>query len=97
MHRRAFLSELGPAGLVASEALGLGGLARAAENKPRLALAPARGEFKPGDQDVKAPDLPCYEADLAKVIRGEKRFAWPPAHAVAVQETILRASGMPVT
>jgi hypothetical protein len=35
-------------------------------------------------------------ADLAKVIRGEKAFAFPPAHDLAVQETILRASGLPV-
>jgi len=65
----------------------------------RLALAEARGEFKKGYQDVKLPSLPRYAADfadLARVIRGEKEFGWPPAHDLAVQETILQASGMSV-
>jgi predicted dehydrogenase len=65
----------------------------------RLALAEARGEFRKGYQDVKLPSLPRYEADfvdLARVIRGEKSFAWTPEHDLAVQETILRASGLPV-
>lgn len=65
----------------------------------RLALAEPRGEFKKGYQDVKVPSLPRYEADfvdLARVIRGEKPFAWTPAHDLAVQETVLRASGLPV-
>jgi hypothetical protein len=34
--------------------------------------------------------------DLARVIRGEKAFAWTPAHDLAVQETVLRASGLMV-
>lgn len=65
----------------------------------RLALAEPRGEFKKGYQDVKVPRLPRYEADfvdLARVIRGEKPFAWTPEHDLAVQETVLRASGLPV-
>lgn len=65
----------------------------------RLALAAPRGEFKQGYQDVALPVLPRYDADfadLAQVIRGEKSLAWSPAHDLAVQETILRASGMPV-
>ena len=65
----------------------------------RLALAAPRGEFKQGYQDVTLPVLPRYAADfadLAQVIRGEKSLAWSPAHDLAVQETILRASGMPV-
>lgn len=66
----------------------------------RLALAQPRGEFKKGYQDVAVPNRPRYEADfadLARVIRGEKKFAWSPAHDLAVQETILRASGVPVS
>lgn len=66
----------------------------------RLALTEARGEFKKGYQDVKLPSLPRYEADfvdLARVIRGEKTFAWTPEHDLAVQETVLRASGLPVS
>jgi predicted dehydrogenase len=65
----------------------------------RLALAQARGEFKKGYQDVTVPSRPRYEADfvdLARVIRGEREFAWTPVHDLAVQETILRASGLPV-
>ena len=34
--------------------------------------------------------------DLAKVIRGEKALEFSPAHDLAVHETILRASGLPV-
>jgi predicted dehydrogenase len=64
----------------------------------RLALTQPRGEFKAGAQEVKVPHLPRYAADfvdLARVIRGEKAFAWSPAHDLAVQETVLRASGLP--
>ena len=35
--------------------------------------------------------------DLAKVIRGETKLAWSYEHDLAVQETVLRAAGMPVT
>lgn len=65
----------------------------------RLALAQPRGKFKKGYQDVPVSPRPRYEADfvdLARVIRGEKKFDWTPAHDLAVQETILRASGLPV-
>lgn len=65
----------------------------------RLALAAAREGFNKGNQDVPMKALPRYEADfadLAKVIRGEKAFAWSPAHDLAVQETVLRASGLMV-
>jgi predicted dehydrogenase len=63
----------------------------------RLALAEPRGEFRRGYQDVPVGSLPRYAADfadLARVIRGEQAFAWTPAHDLAVQETILRASGL---
>jgi predicted dehydrogenase len=65
----------------------------------RLTLDRAQGEFKRGSHDVQVPNLPRYVADLAdlaRVIRGEKEFAWKSAHDLAVQETILRASGLPV-
>ena len=65
----------------------------------RLAFDQPRGEFKPGYQDVKFPNPPRYDADfadLAAVIRGEKVSGFPPTHDLAVQETILRASGLPV-
>ncbi len=65
----------------------------------RLALDQPRGSYRKGYQDVSFPKLPRYDADftdLAKVVRGEKQFAFTPAHDLAVQETILRASGLPV-
>jgi predicted dehydrogenase len=68
--------------------------------KARLALAQPRGEFKKGYQDVPFPSRPRYEADfadMAKVIRGEKKFDWSPEHDLAAQETVLLASGLPVT
>jgi predicted dehydrogenase len=63
----------------------------------RLALTAPHAEFKSGSQNVPLKNRPRYEADLedlAKVIRGEKTFEWTPAHDLAVQETILRASGL---
>lgn len=64
----------------------------------RLALDAPRGEYKRGYQDVKfAKSGGRYEgefADLAKVIRGEKAFAFSPEHDLAVQETVLLASGL---
>lgn len=66
----------------------------------RLALDEPRGEFRKGYQDVKFPRTGGrYDgefADLAKVIRGEKPFGWPPEHDLAVHEALLRASGLPI-
>ena len=65
----------------------------------RLALAKAGHGFNSGSQEVTLPNRPRYAADLAdlaRVIRGEKPLAWTPAHDLAVQETVLRASGLPV-
>lgn len=67
----------------------------------RLALDAPRGEFKKGYQEVKFPKGGGrYDGDfveLAQVIRGEKAFPFSPAHDLAVQETLLLASGLPVT
>lgn len=66
----------------------------------RIALSKDRGEFKKGVQDV--PFEPPYQRyvgdaiDLAKIIRGEKESDFPSSHDLAVQETLLRACGMPV-
>jgi len=65
----------------------------------RLALDAPREGFKRGYQDVALPRLPRYDGefmDLAKVIRGEKRFEWPPEHDLAVQEAVLLGSGLSV-
>jgi len=66
----------------------------------RLTLSAAHGEYKAGKQTLTFPkDRGRYDGDfgdLAKVIRGEKALAFTPAHDLAVHETILRASGLPV-
>jgi predicted dehydrogenase len=63
----------------------------------RLMLDRPRGEYKKGIQTVKVPNLPRYAADwvdFAKAIREEKAWEFTPEHDLAVQETVLRASGM---
>ena len=63
----------------------------------RLSLDQPRGTHQKGWQELSFPNLPRYDADLAdlaRVIRGEAEFAFTPAHDIAVQETILRASGL---
>ena len=65
----------------------------------RLALSRARDGYKKGYQDLKVPRYRRYDgdfADLAKVIRGEKSFEFSHEHDLAVQETVLLASGLPV-
>ena len=57
--------------------------------------------YKRGTQTVKLPPRSGgrYDgefADLAKVIRGEKEFEWSYDHDLAVQETVLLASGIPL-
>jgi hypothetical protein len=68
--------------------------------KIQLALDRPRGEFKKGIQTVELPRATGrYDdefRDLAKIIRGEKTLAWDSAHDLVVQETLLRASGMPL-
>jgi len=67
----------------------------------RLALDAPHGEFRKGYQDVKFPKGGGrYDGDfveLAQVIRGEKAFPFTPQHDLAVQETLLLASGLPIT
>jgi predicted dehydrogenase len=64
-----------------------------------LALDAPREAFRRGYQEVPLPDMPGRYDDqlqeLARIIRGEIEHPYPPAHDLAVQETILRASGMP--
>ena len=65
----------------------------------RVAFSRPRGPYQKGYQDVPVENLPRYDADfvdLAKVIRREKEFAFKPEHDLAVQETILLASGLPI-
>jgi predicted dehydrogenase len=66
----------------------------------RFTLSAAHGAYKAGRQTLTFPKgRGRYDGDfedLAKVIRGEKAFEFSPAHDLAVHETILRASGLPV-
>ena len=66
----------------------------------RLTLSAAHGEYKAGRQTLTFPKgRGRYDGDfedLAKVIRGEKAHDFPPAHDLAVHETILLASGLPI-
>ena len=66
----------------------------------RLALDAPRAGYKKGYQDVTfTRGGGRYDgdfADLAKVIRGEKAFGFSTGHDLAVEETLLLASGMPL-
>lgn len=66
----------------------------------RLALDAPHGEFKKGYQDVKFPKTGGrYDGDfreLAQVIRDEKAFPFSREHDLAVQGTVLLASGLPI-
>ena len=64
----------------------------------RLALAKEHGKYSKGYQDVTVAGYERYvgdATDFAKAIRGEKMFDWSPMHDLAVQETVLKASGCP--
>jgi predicted dehydrogenase len=65
----------------------------------RVSLAQARGEYRKGTQEVKFPKYTRYvddAADMARVLRGDKASAFSPDHDLAVQETLLRACGLPL-
>ena len=65
----------------------------------RLTLATERSKYQKGHQEIAMPTFERYvgdAADFAKVIRAEKMFDWSPMHDLAVQETVLRASGCPI-
>jgi len=66
--------------------------------KVRLMLDRPAGGFAKGVHDRVLP-IPGgrYDgefADLSRVVRGEKPFAWNAAHDIAVHETVLKAAGM---
>ena len=61
-----------------------------------LTLANQQGKYAEGRQQVAMEPFTRYVADaedFAKVIRGEKSLEWSIIHDLAVQETILKASG----
>jgi len=66
----------------------------------RLVLREAVGEYAAGSHTIPFEDLPRHAADLADLaacIRGERTFEYAKAHDLAVQKTLLQASGMPLT
>ena len=63
----------------------------------RVALSKARGKYVKGYQDVPFPKYTRYvddAADMAKIIRGQKKADFSYDHDLAVQETILKACGL---
>ena len=63
----------------------------------RVAFDRPRANYKKGYQDLDFPKHGRYDGDfldLAKVVRGEKEFGWSAEHDLAVQETVLLASGL---
>ena len=62
-----------------------------------LNLDQAHDEFKKGTQTVQLKGGRSYVAefiDLAKVIRGKKKFEWSYQHDLDVHETLLKICGM---
>ncbi len=67
--------------------------------KVRLTLLEAVGGFKKGAQEVPMEKRSRYVADwldFAAAIRGEKAWEFTPEHDLAVQETVMLASGLAV-
>ncbi|MDA1014600.1 MAG: Gfo/Idh/MocA family oxidoreductase [Planctomycetota bacterium] len=65
----------------------------------RVALSKPRGPYKQGYQDITLPKYTRYvddAKDLARIIRHEKESDFSYQHDVDVQETILRACGLPL-
>ncbi|AMV34798.1 Inositol 2-dehydrogenase [Pirellula sp. SH-Sr6A] len=65
--------------------------------KVRLLLDRPRGKFRKGEQTIELPRYTRYvddALDMAKAIRSEKDFAYSYDHDLAVQRTVLKASGL---
>jgi predicted dehydrogenase len=65
----------------------------------RVAFASPRGEYRAGYQDLRFGKFERYLADaaeMAAILRGEKESQFTSEHDEAVQEAVLRASGLPV-
>lgn len=64
-----------------------------------VSLDRPRGDLPAGTSRIPFPAFTRYvadAADMAAVIRGERPWRLPAAHDLAVQETVLLASGMPI-
>ena len=63
----------------------------------RITLAEPRGEFEAGTRTVEFPRYVRYvddAAEMARILRGEQEARFSYAHDLAVQRTILQASGL---
>jgi predicted dehydrogenase len=63
----------------------------------RATFSSAHGEYRAGYQDIPLPKYERYvadAADMAAILRGEKEADFSYEHDLAVQETVLRASGV---
>jgi predicted dehydrogenase len=68
--------------------------------KVRYSLDRGRGPYAQGTHEISFEPYVRYvadAADMAKIIRGEKSCDFPYPHDLAVQETVLRASGLAVS
>lgn len=64
----------------------------------KVTLAREHAGYKKGTQEIRFPKYTRYADDaddMARVIRGEKPDSFGPKHDLAVQETILKACGLP--
>ena len=62
--------------------------------KAQVALAQSRGEYRKGYQEIMFPKFERYvadAADMAKIIRGEKKSDFSYAHDLAVQRTLFKS------
>lgn len=62
----------------------------------KATLAKERGKYQKGYREIAIEPYERYvgdAAEFAKVIRGEAILRWTPMHDLAVQETVLKASG----
>jgi predicted dehydrogenase len=65
----------------------------------RVAFSRAHDGYKQGYQEISFPRFERYvadAADMARILRGEKASDFSPTHDLDVQETVLRASNMPI-
>lgn len=65
----------------------------------RLALSKPRGGYQAEYQRIEVGPYQRYDddlADLAQIVRGEKKADYTSAHDLAVQKTLLQASGLPL-
>ncbi|MEZ5941859.1 MAG: Gfo/Idh/MocA family oxidoreductase [Planctomycetaceae bacterium] len=65
----------------------------------RISLDEAHGEYKRGTQDIALPKYSRYvgdAADMAQIIRGEKENSFSVEHDLTVQDTLLKACGLPL-